>query len=133
MQKKEDGTRLFPDKPETESMFEESSALAMLLINEVIFINDHHWASEWPADAKAETSLNVNCGDVFAWGFADAEGLSYNEIESLYEHYEKDQIWGPAVWCIKKRKLMPQKPIYEAIQAVGIWNLDEMGLEPNRS
>ena len=42
----------FPDKPETEMMFEEGQALARLLAEEVIFLNSHWWEKDWPSRAK---------------------------------------------------------------------------------
>jgi len=39
---------------------------------------------------------------------------------------------GPAVWCIQQRKQMPQRPVEDRIRAGGIWDLDSMGLLPNR-
>lgn len=121
----------FPEKPAQEQMFEESMALARLLAHEVIFLNSHWWEETWPEEARKQVALCVNCSDVFAWGCADAEGLLYDEIQDLYDHWIKDPSWGAAVWCVKKRKEMPQKPVFDAIQKAGIWNLEEMNLAPN--
>ena len=88
-------------------------------------------SSLWPETAVNTFSINVNCNDVFAWASADAEEMFYEDLEDVYTHWEKDPSWGPAVWCIKKRNLMPQRPVYEAIMKAGIWNLDEMNLRSN--
>jgi hypothetical protein len=138
-QTKPDGTRLYPDKPDKETVFDEEAALAMLLACEVVFLNTHWWKADpkftkedlWSESAANTFSINVQCNDVFAWASADAEEMFHEDIESVYTHWEKDPYWGPAVWCIKKRNLMPQKPVYEAIMKAGIWNLDTMGLQPN--
>lgn len=100
--------------------------LAALLMAEVIFLNSHHWMKEWPEDARKMTSFNVICNDVFAWACADAESIEYKDIEDVYDHWIKDPDWGPAVWCIKKRGMMPQKPVAEKIAELGIWDLDEI-------
>ena len=121
-----------PNQPEIEIMFEPAQALARLLAEQVIFLNDHWWCDDWPADAKKMTSLNVNCNDVFAWACAEGEEMLYSELRDLYDHWEKDPSWGPAVWCCKKRNEMPQKPVYDMIQAAGIWDLESMHLKPNR-
>lgn len=120
-------------KPDVEVMFEETDALAVLLINNQVFLNDHWWMKDegWPEDACKVTSLNVNCNDVFCWGCADADEMNYSDIQDVYEHYIKDPYWGTAVWCIKKRNLMPQKPVYDSIMKDGIWDLDSMNLQPN--
>ena len=138
-QLKEDGTRLFPDKPEKEMMFEPEKALAHLLISERVFINNHWWKSAikkndlhrlpenpWPEDACETFGIFVNCNDVFAWACADAEEMTHDELESVYEHFEKDPVYGTVVWCIKKRQQMPQAPVYDDIQKAGIWDLDEI-------
>lgn len=111
--------------------FNTEKALAVLLLDNVIFLNDHWWENTWPEECRNLPSLNVNCNDVFCWGSADAVEIHHHEIQSLFEHWEKDKIWGPAIWCIKKENIMPQKPVYDDIMKKGIWNLDEMNLQPN--
>lgn len=108
------------------SEFSEQLALAVLLHESVIFLNDHWRHESWPSEAKAVISLNVNCSDVFAWGCADAEEVPYRELSGLYHHWEKDAMWGPAVWCIKKRKARPQSPVEQRIRDAGIWDMDEI-------
>ena len=105
--------------------------LAALLAAQVIFLNSHHWEKDWPEAAQRTVALCVNCNDVFAWACADAEDLEYREIESLFDDWQKDPTWGPAVWCMKKRNLMPQPPVEKAIRAAGVWDLDELGLQAN--
>ncbi len=124
-------TNNHPNKPPTEIIFEAEKGLARLLAAGIIFLNNHWWEEEWPAEAKKTTSLNVNCNDVFAWGCADGEEVYYDELEDLYNHWEKDPEWGSTVWCCKKRNELPQKPVYDRILAAGVWDLDSMGLEPN--
>ena len=129
--KRPDGSLLFPDKPETERHFEEDRALARLIAEEVCSTNEHWWKKDWPEEARKTFAIFVNCNDIFAWGCADAEPLQHDEIQDLYDHWIKDRNLGPAVWCCKKRRQMPQAPVRKAIEAAGIWNLSEMGLEPN--
>ena len=105
--------------------------LCVLIYNEAVFVNSFWWKEDWPDDARKFISLNVNCNDCFAWGVADAEELEYEDIEDLFEHWEKDPSWGTYVWCIKKRNMAPQPPVYDDIMKGGIWNLDEMELGVN--
>ncbi len=112
-----------------EIVFEPEQALVALLLDRIVFLNSHWWIKDWPKEAKEFTAIHVNCSDVFAWGSADAETLPHTEIENLYDHYRLDSAWGPAVWCIKQRGYMPQKPVYDAIQALDIWDLDKLDLE----
>jgi len=97
--------------------------LAHLLCEGVIFCNNGWFKDKWPKDY---ITLHVNCNDVFAWACADAEDVTYHEVSELYEMYKKDPCWGPAAWCIKKRKQMPQSPVEKRIKEQGIWNLEEL-------
>lgn len=117
--------------PDKEMEFEEERALALLLVNDVIFLNDHWWEDDWPEGAKKVTSLNVSCNDVFAWGCSDAEEMPHDELKNLYRMWRKDPEWGAAVWCMLQRKQMPQKPVEDIIRRAGIWNFEELGLAPN--
>ena len=55
-----------------EPIFEYEEALAILLMDGVVFTNAFHWVEEWPEEAKEMTSIFVNCSDVFVWGSSDA-------------------------------------------------------------
>lgn len=117
---------------EQDEIFEPELALAALLIAGRVFLNNHWFKGSWPAEAKAATSINVNCNDVFAWGCADAEPMSFGDLRSVYEYYVKDPEWGCSVWCAERRRQMPQAPVVEYIKKAGIWNLHEMNLRPCR-
>lgn len=119
------------DKPDKEMIFEEGVALAHLLLNDVVFLNDHWWEKEWPEEACKRTSINVNCNDIFAWGCADAESMLHDDIENLYRMWSKDPAWGAAVWCMIRRNQMPQKPVEDRIRKAGIWDLDALKLGEN--
>ena len=111
--------------------YDPEKILAILLLEDQVFLNSHHYMAKWPEDAKQSISVNANCSDVFAWACADAEPVMYSELTDLFEHHLKDRVDGVSVWCIKKRNMMPQKPYYDAIMASGKWDLDTMGLKPN--
>lgn len=102
---------------------EAADYLKVLLCEDLIIVNNGWWDTEWPKD---RISIAVICNDVFAWGCADAEEVTYSELRELYEFHKKDPDWGTAVWCIKKRKQMPQKPVEDLINKAGIWNLKEI-------
>lgn len=116
---------------DTEMVFEDHMALGHMLINEVIFINNHWWQKEWPEPCQKMISLNVNCNDVFAWACADSEELPYAEVENLYRMWRKDPMWGSAVWCMIQRRQMPQKPVEDQIRRAGIWDLESLRLGEN--
>lgn len=109
-----------------EKVFSDENALALLLMNEVVFLNSYWYKKDWPEDAQKVINVWVNCSDVFAWGVSDAEGIEFNELQDLYEHWIKDIRWGADVWCIKRRKQKPQAPVEKAIREAGVWDLDSI-------
>lgn len=109
--------------------FEIEEALAVLLIEGAVFVNSPWWEKKWPETARKGFCVLVNCNDVFAWGCADAEMCLFSEFEELFDYYVKDKKWGTAVWCIKKRGFLPQKPVFDRIVKEGIWDLSKMGLK----
>jgi len=122
---KADGTRLYPDKPASELIFEETNALAILLANEVVILNEHWWKESWPADAQKTFAIAVNCNETFD-RCADAVGVNYEDLQDLYDHYAKDEMYGPIVWCCKKRKQLPLPHILDGIVKSGKWELPEI-------
>lgn len=64
---------------------------------------------------------------------SDSEGMGFDDIEQVYRYFVKDPKWGIAVWCMIRRKQMPQKPVEMAIRVDGVWDLskiqEEYGLE----
>lgn len=120
-------------KPEKgdEVVFNDEKALAMLLVNEVAFLNSPWWKKDWPEEAKAMTTAFVNCNDIFAWGCSDGEDLPFDQIKPLYKMWQKDEEWGAAVWCMVQRNQMPQGPVAKRIKDAGIWDLEKLGLGKN--
>lgn len=104
-----------------------SRMVAELLMNEVLFVNSRPYVSN-PWDEEDNYSIKgptlvlfVICNDIFAWACASAECVSMEELPSLYEEWRADRTWGAAVWCIKKRKQMPQPPVLRELKASGAW------------
>ncbi len=108
-------------------MGSEEHILAYFLLDGTIFINNGWWYKEegkqWPED---RITIHVNCNDVFAWGTADSEDITYSELKDLYEFVKKDPNLGSSAWCIKKRKQMPQKPLEEMFKKAKIWDLEDL-------
>lgn len=111
--------------------FSKEQALAMLLAHDVVILNEYHWESTWPEKARQSTALAVICNDTFDWGCADAELITIHDIRDLFEHWIQDRRFGADVWCCKRREMMPQKPVADAIRKQGYWNIDHMNLQPN--
>jgi hypothetical protein len=104
-----DGPGIGPDGAER-TVFRPNHALALMLLNGDVFIVDG--------------TLCVNCSDVFVWGSSDEEELPLDEIEPLYRLW-RERPWGSAIWCMIKRRQMPQEPVEEAMRKAG-WDLDAL-------
>lgn len=102
-----------------EIYFNEEYALATLLLDGVVVVG--------------QDSLFIDCNDVFAWGCGDGEVLPLDEIQEIYEYHIKDKVWGTAVWCMKKRNCMPQAAVAKMMREGGIWDIDNLSLQPNGS
>lgn len=111
--------------------FDENKALSELLLNEIVFLNSYHWKTDWTQDSRKVIAICVVCNDCFYYACSDAEELLYDELQDLYDHYILDKIYGPIVWCCKKRNQYPLREIYNKIQERGVWNLDEYNLKDN--
>ena len=116
---------------ETKSLFQVEEALAALLLNGAVFLNSNWWEDTWPDAAKKTVALCVNTNDVFIWGCADAECITYDEIEEVYRYWVKDPSWGTAIWAIIRNKELPQKPVADRIREAAIWDLDRLTTEHN--
>ena len=95
---------------------ESEDYLKYLLCEDQIVVNNGWWDKSWPQDA---ITIAVNCNDVFAWGCSDAEPVLHGDLEELAKAHAKDEVWGIAAWCVKRRKCMPQKPVAEAMAKAG--------------
>jgi hypothetical protein len=127
--------RMQPDEEDPEGEVQTEAALAIMLLNEAVFTNEHRSTRQGADDLKGATSLYVTCNDVFAWGCADLEDMRHDQIAEVFGYWEKDPGWGTAVWCMIQRGQMPQRPIMDRIARAGIWDLEaiaaEHGLNPN--
>jgi hypothetical protein len=109
-------------------------ALKVLLDKEILFANSRKYLFE--GKEQPETlCLFVNCNDVFAWGCADAEEITYHEVEDLFNHYIEKGNWGVVIWCMKKRNLQPQFPVKQDMIKAGVWKkeFEKIGLKNENS
>lgn len=102
-----------------------SGMLAVLLMNEVVFVNDHWWKKEWNEEAKKEaTSINCLCNDLFCPA-ADAETVPFRRIPELFNHWIADEGRGHLVWCAKHRNATPWRPhLEEWLNASPAWSVE---------
>lgn len=121
--------RLDPDEDDPEGEIQTDAALAIMMLNEVVRTGRKRGASE-------ETLLLADCSDVFAWGCSDVEILPHDQVDDVFRHWEKDPMNGVAVWCMKRRRELPQAPVLRRIREGGLWDIDELvskhALRPNR-
>jgi hypothetical protein len=109
------------DRPSTPE-FASEGALALMLLNQVVFLNSLHWEKECPERVRNLVACCVNCNDIFAWGCADAEELPYDQIEPLWRMWMADPRWGAAKWCILRRNQQPQGPVEKLMREAGVWD-----------
>lgn len=100
----------------------EEMALAVLLKEEVLFSN---------TGSDKTIVLYVNCNDVFMWGCADAEDITTDQIESLYNLHFENKKWGTMKWACINRNLQPQSPIVRDMKIDKYWDDILEGLRPN--
>jgi len=92
--------------------------LAHLLLNDVVFLNTH-----WARDG---VTILVNCNDGFG-PYADCERIKLDEIETLYQLWQRDSIYGSLAWVIAKRKerTWAHKKIDDRMTARG-WDVEAL-------
>ena len=135
---RDDGSKPYgdrkPDGVTHEVVFDGEDALAHLLGEGQVILNDHWWKENiWPEECTRLFAVAAVCNDVFAYASADAQEVQFNELQDLYEHYHRDPLWGVSVWCMKKRNMMPLNRVADRIRCLGVWDLDSMNLNENPS
>lgn len=109
-----------PGKPDFEEIYEEPGMLAVLIANGWIGMNKHWWEKDWPEKAREQFCIFLNMNDMFAWGCADAEEITHDELKDVYTHFEKNPEWGPVIWASKKRRQLPQQPVIDMMIKDGV-------------
>ena len=128
-----------------ENLFDDSMALAFLFMENVIFaipknIVEDSWKKdkeEWTPSKEPTIVIFVNCNDVFAWAYADAEPVDCEDYETrgalydLLKSYLEDRNHGTVKWVCKKRKMKPQAPMVQQMIEKGSWDADMQDLPDN--
>ena len=100
---------------ESVQFFDETSALAELLAAEVLFCNTGTF------NGKDTVVLFINCNDLFAWGCADGEEFTSDEIEPLWRAWHADGGRGVEQWVCLRRKMRPQYCVIQEWKRDGKW------------
>jgi hypothetical protein len=96
-------------------VFDVGVALALLLLDEVVFPHDVSMGS-----GRITIALSVEGQSTYS----DAENLNYSEVQSLYNLWKENNEYGPIIWICKKRKYVSSE--HEArLRSAGLWN-DEL-------
>ena len=70
----------------------------------------------WRVDSEyAPITMMVSCSDVFAWGCADCETITDENIDDLEKAYIDDPDNGAALFCARLRGMRPQGFYYQYI------------------
>lgn len=102
---------------------DEEAAIAQLLDDGVLFANGRDYLNEDGSKGGRTIVLFVNCSDVFAWGCADAEDVTYDELPDLFkQHMETPKGYGSIRWCCIKRNEKPQAPMIQLMKKNGVWD-----------
>lgn len=98
--------------------------LAHLLINYVVFLSGPEDGMLQP-DQSEGVCIYVNVNDTFAYACADAERLSFNQLNHLYKAWRANPVWGSTAWAISVRKQEPIPPIVGRLSLEG-YDLKEL-------
>jgi hypothetical protein len=115
-----------------EEWVNENVALAYLLVNDVVFLNNTNLGTK--KNPNWTTIVSVNCNDTFYYSTADAESVSCgdgepdSELMQLYEHCTENVNLGYAKFCALKRKMRPLPEIVSMMKKAGTWdeNLEKL-------
>jgi hypothetical protein len=102
----------------------EEQVLAYLLEQDVLFANH--------AKEPRTICLYVNCSDIFAWAYSDAESITLDELLPLYKLVIENPKWGSTIWICLKRNEQPQNPIIRDMKKDGVWTEELEALPKNR-
>lgn len=101
----------------------EEAMVAKLLDDDVLFCNSRKYVDFHTNEIRPETLvLFVLCNDVFAWGCADAEEITLDEVPNLFELHEKNPKFGSVQWVCVKRNEKPQNPVVKWMKDHDGWN-----------
>lgn len=107
-------------------------ALSILLREDVLFANSFPFQDPICKTPQPETIvLFVAANDIFEWGLADSESLTYDEVPALFKLWESKKHWGVIEWLCKKRNEQPQFPIKRNMKAAGMWTEELEALPAN--
>lgn len=109
---------------------DEAKALAILLVDEICFLNTVNVQGTYKQYKSPiwTTCVYVNCNDLFDYASADAEcivtndGESGSEIISLYKMYIEDKKWGAEKWLCIKRNSQPIPVVKKNMISDGSWS-----------
>lgn len=94
---------------------------SILLLNDEIYLKDHIYSLDGNL-YENKVSIFVRCDDIFDDGL-DEESVHVYELEDLFRMWAADRLWGTTVWCVKKRRVMPQASYKKDIERKG-WDLN---------
>lgn len=111
---------------------DESSMVAELLEKDILFLNSYKCIDAIGEVQSATMVLLLNCNDVFAWGCADAESVTLDELPVLFDMYEQNGECGPTQWVCIKRNEQPQLPVIDWLKEHNCWTSQLNDLPTNK-
>lgn len=117
-----DGDPCYVELANGNYLFDYVEALLIMLREDVChFGSGYHPDKQLSPESFITIGVYVGCNDLFYWASADAECVSFPEVEDLYRSWLDDPKWGAWVWCCKRRKLQPQAPVKRDMIEDGVW------------
>ena len=81
---------------------------------------------------KEGARIFFNSSDLFAWGCADCEEITSDDmLRELYDIWKVKGDNGLSVWLCKKEGMQPQWPVEKDWRRLGIWDNELENLKPN--
>jgi hypothetical protein len=105
--------------------------VATLLDDLILTIDKKTYLDAESRIQKEAIGLFVICNDIFAWGVADAEEITLEELPELFELSEKNKYAGVVQWLCTKRNQQPQISVVKSLKEENYWNDVFENLPPN--
>lgn len=80
---------------------------------------------------KDEIVMTVNTSDIFSWGYANADIVSFDDLREIYKLKKQSLYWAIVKWKCFKENIKPQYPLIWDMYQDGEWDEKMMNLKDN--
>lgn len=93
-------------------IYEPGGMLAVLIANGNVFVFRDKQTNNF--------AFYLNMNDTFDWATADAEHVTFDDLEDMYKHFEQNPAYGDVIWTAKRRRQMPITPVVKRMRDAGV-------------